>query len=71
MYLGGICFITDRMLSNLSVEDSVKKVLDAGVKFIQYREKTLSRRDIYFQAGILRKRTEEYNATFVVNDHCD
>ena len=39
MYLGGLCFITDRKSSALSNEDMVIRVLEAGVRWIQYREK--------------------------------
>ncbi len=71
LYFGGICFITERTISSLSVEDQVKTVLDGGIGFIQYREKELSRREIFFHAEMLRKITEEYGAVFIVNDHCD
>jgi len=71
MYFGGICFITDRTISSLSAEDQVKKALDAGIQFIQYREKNLTRRDIYYNAETLRAITLEYKATFIINDHAD
>jgi len=71
MIFGGICFITDRRLYNGSIEDMVKKILDAGIKWIQYREKELSRKDIYYQAEKLRKITKDYDAIFIVNDHVD
>lgn len=71
MYFGGICFITDRTISSLSVEDQVKKALDAGIRFIQYREKNLNRRDIFYNAEKLRAITLEYLARFIVNDHAD
>ena len=57
LYCGGICFITDRGLSSLSVEEIVRMVLDAGVRWIQYREKELSRREIYFQAERLDRKS--------------
>jgi thiamine-phosphate pyrophosphorylase len=71
MLWGGICFITERRLSSRSVEDTVKIVLDAGVKWVQYREKELTRREIYFTAERLRRITQEYGAVFIVNDHAD
>jgi len=71
MLNGGICFITDSRLSALSVEDTVKVVLDAGIRWIQYREKALSRRDIFFQAERLRTLTQEYRAVLTINDHAD
>jgi|Deesub1362B_J571_1020462.scaffolds.fasta_scaffold00011_36 thiamine-phosphate pyrophosphorylase len=71
MLFGGICFITDRRLSALSIEDTVKAVLDAGVKWVQYREKELTRREIYLTAERLRRITQEYGAVFIINDHAD
>lgn len=68
---GGICFITDRRFQRASLSDTVRMVLDAGVRWIQYREKELSRREIYRNAELLRKITTEYDATFIVNDHAD
>ncbi len=71
MYLNGICFITDKKYSDLSLFDMVTSVLSAGVKCIQYREKNLPKSLIYENAVILRKLTERFNATFIVNDHAD
>ncbi len=68
---GGICFIADGGLSAGGVEDAVKAVLDAGVRWIQYREKRLCRRDIFFAAERLRMLTQEYGAVLTVNDHAD
>ncbi len=71
MFKGGICFITDRTVSSLSVEDQVKMALDGGVSFIQYREKEHSRRETFFMAERLRKITDGYDCTYIVNDHAD
>jgi thiamine-phosphate pyrophosphorylase len=71
MFKGGICFITDRTVSSLSVEDQVKIALDVGVLFIQYREKEHSRRETFFIAERLRKITDDYDCTYIVNDHAD
>jgi len=71
MYLGGMCFITDRKACKLSLEEMTLKVLSAGVKWIQYREKEISRREIYEESIRLRKITKEFNAVFIVNDHAD
>ncbi len=71
MFFGGICFITGRDLSPLGVEDTVKAVLDAGVRWVQYREKGLSRREVFHQAERLKKLTDRYRALLVVNDHAD
>ncbi len=71
MYLEGLCFITDRKSCGLTAEEMVSVVLRAGVKWIQYREKDKSRREIYEEAVRLRKLTKEFSATFIMNDHSD
>jgi thiamine-phosphate pyrophosphorylase len=71
MYLGGLCFITDRKACRLSCEEMTLKVLRNGVKWVQHRDKEKSRREIYEEAIILRKLTKEFNAVFIVNDHAD
>lgn len=71
MYLGGVCFITDRTISKMGVEEQVRTVLDAGIRFIQYREKDLARGEIMKNAEKLRKLTERYGAKYIVNDHSD
>jgi len=71
MYQYGICFITDRTYSRLPICDMVKIVLDAGITFIQYREKQRTRREIYDEAELLRDLTRSYNAVLIINDHAD
>ena len=71
MYLGGLCFITDRTVSGLSYEDMTHKVLLKGVRWIQFREKERSRHDIYGEAIRLRRLTKDYNAVLIINDFPD
>lgn len=71
MYRNGICFITDRTYSALPLSDMVRRVLDAGVTFIQYREKGKTRCEVYEEAVRLRELTGSFNALFIVNDHAD
>jgi thiamine-phosphate pyrophosphorylase len=71
MYLGGVCFITDRKYSDLTVRDMTRTVLEAGVRFIQYREKNRTRREIYNEALLLRPLTRSFGATLIINDHAD
>lgn len=71
MYLNGLCFITGRKESYLTLKEIVTVVLSAGVRCIQYREKDKARRDIYREALILRKLTNEFGAAFIVNDYTD
>lgn len=71
MYANGICFITDRTYSALPLSDMVRRVLEAGVTFVQYRDKGKTRREIYEEAVALRDLTRSFNAVFIVNDHAD
>lgn len=71
MLYGGICFITDSRFQRYTIEETVRMVLDAGIKWIQYREKRLTRKEIYYQAERLRRITEEYKSILIINDHAD
>lgn len=71
MYLNGLCFITGKKESCLTLKETVILALNAGVRCVQYREKDKSRRDIYREALMLRKLTNEFNAVFIVNDYID
>ena len=71
MYGNGICFITDRTYSALPLPDMVRRVLEAGVTFVQYRDKGKTRREIYEEAVALRDLTRSFHAVFIVNDHPD
>lgn len=71
MYLNGTCFITDSTYSELPLYDMINNVLSAGVRWVQYREKDLSRRQIYENALDLRKLTRLFGATLIINDHAD
>lgn len=71
MFLDGLCFITNCKNNNLICEEMVKRALNAGVRWIQYREKEKTRREIYNISVRLRKITQDFNAVFIVNDHTD
>ncbi len=71
MYLGGICFITDKAACGLSVHEMTEAVLKSGIRWIQYRDKASTRRQIYEQAMVLRELTARYRATLIINDHAD
>ncbi len=45
--------------------------LKAGIKFIQYRDKDRTRRDIYYEAVGLRELTRSFDAVLIINDHAD
>ncbi len=70
-FLGGLCFITDGKVSALTAEQAVMAALKSGARWIQYREKEKTRREMYFEALRLRELTTKSGAVFVVNDHAD
>lgn len=71
MYLGGLCFITDRNASNLTPCEMALFALQAGVRWVQYREKEKNRLEVYRAAKRLRKLTRLFGARLIVNDHVD
>lgn len=71
LFLGGFCLVTDRGISGLTPEDMALAALKAGVKWIQYRDKGRSRRELYREALKLRAITRDFGAAFIVNDHAD
>jgi thiamine-phosphate pyrophosphorylase len=71
MYLGGLCFITGRKSSNLPYGDMVFRALNAGVRWVQYRDKDRTAREIYEEAVRLRSITRKFRAVLIVNDHPD
>ena len=70
--LNGLYLILDEQWSSCC---SLPKVLDeagqAGVKLVQYRNKTGSMRDAYAAASNLRLHSKKLGMMFVVNDRCD
>lgn len=71
MYLGGLCFITDNKISQLSYEEMARRTLGAGVRWIQYRDKLGTRREILRKSEKLRAITRDFDAFLIVNDHPD
>jgi len=51
-----------------SNEDVVRQMLEAGMRIIQYREKTKKMGVKYAECQILRQMTRKYGAAFIVND---
>ena len=49
----------------------VSKMIDAGIKIIQYREKKKSMIEKYRECKKIRKMTADANITFIINDHVD
>jgi len=71
MYAGGLCFITGQETDTLSFEEMTFRALQAGVKWVQYRDKERSRREMYEESIRLMGIAKKFNATLIVNDHPD
>lgn len=71
VYLGGLCFITDRTMCELTCAEMTDEVLRAGVQWVQYRDKEQPRKKLYHTALCLRHVTERSGACLIVNDHPD
>ncbi len=69
---GGIYAITseEHSLGRDNVEVA-RRILDAGVRVIQYREKDKKAGAMYLECLAIRELTRAAGATFIVNDHVD
>ncbi len=65
-----ICFITGTP-RNSTLEQAVSTLLEAGITWIQYREKNKTKRELLSEALKLREITRRYGACLIVNDHAD
>jgi thiamine-phosphate pyrophosphorylase len=65
----GYYFITDAACSRLGNVHDVKEALRAGLKVVQYRDKTKSTEELYKEALQLRKICKD--VLFLVNDRVD
>jgi thiamine-phosphate pyrophosphorylase len=63
--------ITDRRLSGLSHAEQVARLIDGGATFIQLREKHLSPREFYEEAGDALKVARERGVKLIINDRVD
>jgi len=51
--------------------ETVRQMVEAGIKVIQYREKHKSARQMYQECTAIREITRRCGITFIVNDHID
>jgi thiamine-phosphate pyrophosphorylase len=65
-----VYFITDSSFG-WTHEQLVEMVLKAGVSVVQFREKNMSTRQMFETAKRIRMLTDDYGATFIVNDRVD
>lgn len=65
-----ICFITGASSSG-SPDADVSVLLESGIRWVQYREKNKTKKDMLYEALRLREIAGKYDACFIVNDHVD
>ena len=71
-FLNGLYLIfDDRWASCCSLPDVLREAGQAGVKLVQYRNKTGSMKRVYSAASELQSIAKEWGILFVVNDRCD
>jgi thiamine-phosphate diphosphorylase len=63
--------ISDTSISNLTHREICRKALANGVKVIQIREKSMSKRELFKEAMYIRRLTQRHNAIFIINDYVD
>lgn len=70
-FSGFYLIVDDSWTSRCSLIEVVHQASDAGVKLVQYRNKTGSMKQAYAAAYALRGVAAERGMTFIVNDRCD
>lgn len=64
--------LTDSRLSlGRSLKEVAERLLQGGIKILQYREKKASGARMLEECRLLRRLTRDYGACFIVNDHID
>jgi thiamine-phosphate pyrophosphorylase len=66
-----ICFITGSSDVHAALSKNIAIILESGIRWVQYREKGKTRRDIFFEALKLREITRTFNACLIINDYAD
>ncbi len=69
--LSNICFITAESLRQDKLIEIVSLILNAGIRWVQYRDKRASRKEIYYNALRLKELTTAFNAFLTINDYPD
>jgi thiamine-phosphate pyrophosphorylase len=64
-------YITDRQTCPIPLLDNIKRAIDAGVDFIQIREKDLSTRDLLSLARNARELKSGHQTRILLNDRLD
>lgn len=63
--------ITDRIISGLSHQEQVERLIEGGARFIQIRDKTISSREFFGSVKACLEITRKANAKMIVNDRVD
>lgn len=63
--------ITNAFTSGRPVLDVLKAAADGGIKLVQLREKSLSKKDLFNLAVEFRKVCDSYGVLMIMNDHID
>ncbi|WP_333784952.1 thiamine phosphate synthase [Thermocrinis sp.] len=71
MQLPNLYAITDSTKYGKDFEQTLRKVLQKGVRMVQLREKNKSGRDYYQLALRVRQITREFSAVLLINDRVD
>src|ERR1700690_4239157 len=69
--LSSICLITPDAEDAGKVEAAVQTALEAGIRWVQYRRKSGTRRQLYDNAKKLRELTAQFGSLLIVNDYVD
>ncbi len=64
---GRVCFLA----AAGTPEQIITTLLESGVRWVQYRGKDLTKRELYFEALRLREITRKFEACLIVNDYAD
>ncbi len=67
----GIYLITDENIAGKPSPLIVEEALQAGIRFIQLRDKTSSLREIICKGEKIRELTSKFQAVFILNDRID
>ena len=67
----GIYLVTPGEPSAGDLDEFIARALEGGVDIVQLRDKTLEARPLLDLAAVIRRRTQEFGALFVVNDRVD
>jgi len=71
-FLRGLYLILDSAwASDCSLEDVLQEAVEAGVRIVQYRDKSDSMQEAYERAKALRAIAPRGKMLFIVNDRCD